>query len=538
MAKLVQNLCFAGLDVPALRAIFQPPQAHDTVSMFSRPLLVVFSALALLCNARSEELPAIRTFLDLEAYASQLAQKPYEAPPVRLDPFFQGLKYDDHRQIRFRQDKALFSNLGDVYHVEFFHPGWMFKKTVGFSEIDNGQPQPVPFSKDLFDYGQLKVPTTVIYPDGYSGFRLLAPDSMLKHRFEFLVFQGASYFRAVTTKLGWGLSARGLAINTVGGDPEEFPDFTHFWLVQPKPGDKTFKFFALLSGPSVSGAYEFEVEPGETTQMTISGSIFLRKVVKLLGIAPFSSMFWFGENTNPKPIDFRPEVHDSDGLLVEQEFGPTLWRPLDNCKELRQSVFKIEKIKGFGLQERDRDFSHFEDLEALYHRRTAVWVQPIEGFGRGNLHLIEIPTGEETWDNVVTLWEPDHLPTATEPLRFAYKLDWLQEHEHKLAKVIATRWGENVATPDIPDDYIFVIDFTKGTVPEGKPADWVPDLDFNLTGDAKLLDKRVMANPETGGWRAFFKLDIPSKTKLLEMTCELSSGKQPLSERWVYQWKR
>ena len=507
--------------------------------MFQRFPPAVFFTLALAAQTfAQDQLPPIRTILDLEAYASQLAQKPYVTPSAPLDPFFAELKYDGHRQIRFKSDKALFSDLGDAFHVEFFHPGWMFKKTVGFAQIADGQPKMIPFNKDLFDYGPNKVPDTAVYPTGYSGFRLLAPDDLLKKRFEFLVFQGASYFRAVTTKLGWGLSARAVAINTVGGDPEEFPDFTNFWFVQPKVGDKTFKFYALLNGASVTGAYEFEIEPGETTKMSIGGSLFLRRPVKLLGIAPFSSMFWFGENTHPKPCDFRPEVHDSDGLLIEQGFGPIIWRPLDNSKELRQSVFSIESLKGFGLQERDRNFTHFEDLEAKYHDRTAVWVEPVEGFGRGKLHLIEIPTGEETWDNVVTMWEPDHQPTATEPLRFAYKLNWQKEHEHKLAKVISTRWGEGVATPDIPNDYVFVLDFTKGPVADGKPADWVPSVEINITGDAKMLDKRVMANPETGGWRAFFKLDIQPAVKLLEMTCELTDGKQPLSERWVYQWKR
>jgi len=508
--------------------------------MHHRHFLAAVVLLAASGTSQAQDVPPpVRTYLDLEAYASQLAQKAYVPPTMTLDPFFEGLQYDGHRQIRFKQDKALYGEHEHGYRIEFFHPGWMFKKPVTFFQIADGQPALVPFSKDLFDYGDLKVPETTVYPTGYSGLRLLAPDSLLDKRFEFLVFQGASYFRAVTTKLGWGLSARGLAINTVGGEPEEFPDFTHFWFQNPKPGDKTFKFYALLNGPSVAGAYEFEVAPGETTTMTISGSIFLRRVVKLLGLAPFSSMFWYGENTHPKPLDFRPEVHDSDGLLIEQKYGPTIWRPLDNGREIRQSVFAIEGIKGFGLQERDRDFKNFEDLEAMYHQRAAVWVEPIEGFGRGKLHLIELATGEETWDNVVTMWEPEVLPTATDPLRFAYKLHWQKEQEHDLAKVISTRWGEGVATSTIPNDFVFVVDFTKGKPGEDKPADWLPDVEVNIeNGEAKILDKRVMFNPETGGWRAFFKLDIPESTKLLELTCDLLSDKKPLSERWTYQWRR
>jgi glucans biosynthesis protein len=457
---------------------------------------------------------------------------------MSLDPFFEGLNYDGHRQIRFNDKKALYGDLEHSYRVEFFHPGWMFKKPVEFFQIESGQPAAIPFSKDLFNYGNLKVPEGAAYPTAYSGLRLLAPDTLLDKRFEFMVFLGASYFRAVTTNLGWGLSARGLAINTVGGEPEEFPDFTHFWFIKPQPGDKTFQFYALLNGPSVTGAYRFEVEPGENTVMQISGSLFLRKVVKLLGLAPFSSMFWYGENTHPKPLDFRPEVHDSDGLLIEQAHAPILWRPLDNSKELRHSVFDIEGLQGFGLQKRDRNYKNFEDLEARYHERVSVWVEPIEGFGRGKLHLIEIPTGEETWDNVVTLWEPDIFPTATEPLRFGYKLNWLKERKHTLAKVTDTRWGEGVATMEVPNDFVFVLDFTKGPVPDNKPAGWVPDVDIHFLGDAKILDKRVMANPESGGWRAFFKLDIPPATKLLEITCDLLDEKKPISERWNYQWRR
>jgi periplasmic glucans biosynthesis protein len=528
----------AGLDAPHSRAILGAKLAplKTGISMRQRFFLTGWLVLAIFGQGHGQDaLPPVRTFLDLEAYASQLAQKAYVAPSEKLDPFFEGLKYEDLHEITFKKEKALYSDLGDTFHVEFFHPGRTFKRTVGFSEIVDGQPKPVPFAVEDFDYGKLKLPEKVEYPAGFSGFRLLAPDSLTGKRFDFLVFQGASYFRAVTTKWGWGLSARGVAINTVGGDPEEFPDFTHFWFMRPKVGDKTFKFYALLDGPSVTGAFEFEALPGEETIITVSSSLFLRKVVKLLGIAPFSSMFWYGENTQPKPMDFRPEVHDSDGLLIEQKFGPTIWRPLDNGKELRQSVFGIESLKGFGLLERDRDFSHFQDLEARYDKRSSVWVEPMEGFGRGELHLIELPTGEETWDNVVSLWEPDHLPTSVEPLRFAYKLHWLGAHDDELAEVMATRYG---ASKDAPNACLFVIDFSKGKMPDGVPPDWTPDMDVTIPAGAKLLDKRVMPNPETGGWRAFFKMDAPPSLKLLEMTCDLSYNKQPFSERWTYQWTR
>jgi glucans biosynthesis protein len=489
-------------------------------------------------SGRDPEPPDIRNLLDLEAYASELAQKPHVIPTPDLDPFFSKLNYDDHRRIQFRKDRSHYANAGPVA-VEFFHPGWMFKKPVHFYEIQSGQPTKVPFDPKEFDYFGLKVPDGVSYPDGYTGFKIAAVDRATGNRPEFLAFNGASYFRAVGAGLGWGLSARGIAINTVGGAPEEFPDFTHIWFFKPKEGDTTFRFLALLNGPSITGAYEFEVQYAATTTTAVTASLFLRKPVALLGVAPFSSMFWFGENTQPKPEDFRREVHDSDGLLFEQEGQPVVWRPLDNGKQMRHSVFGIDQLKGFGLQKRDRDFRNFQDLEARYHERTAVWVEPREGFGRGRLHLIELSTGEETWDNIVTFWEPENLPTATQPMRISYNLHWQDTHTHPLARVIATRWGAAPRALDLPNVCTFVVDFAKGALGATKAGEWVPQCGVNVRGGAaKLVGCKVQSNPETNGWRVSLNVEIPPGTDLVELTCDLLDEARPVSERWDYQWRR
>lgn len=500
-------------------------------------ILSLCSAVCLTATAEDLKLTDVVDFQSLQKVAQQLAAKPYEAPSQQLDPFFDGLKYDGHRQIRFKEDKALYGADANSYRVEFFHPGWMFKKPVGFFNVTEGAAQAVPFDTGLFDYGELKLPENLKKPEGYSGFRVLAPHSMQDRRFEFMVFMGASYYRAVTTELGYGISARGVAVNTIGGKPEEFPDFTHFWFEQPKKGDEYFKVFALLNGPSITGAYQFDAKPGKTTDMIVKATLFLRKPVEMLGIAPFSSMFWFGENSHPKPYDFRPEVHDSDGLQIEVQDGPSIWRPLDVSRDLRLSVFEIDRLKGFGLGERDRDFNNFQDLEAMYHRRPAVWVEPIKGFNKGSVVLVELSTGEETWDNIVAMWKPAELPkTPAEPLEFQYRLAWLEEQvPGLLCKVISTRRGFVMKKAD----HEYVVDFTKGGLDLKKPEDWVPDIDVKLSlGEAKVLDKRVMFNRETGGWRAFFKLDIPEKTNLLEMMCELKDGSKVISERWMYQWRK
>lgn len=478
----------------------------------------------------------VTDFATLEQLAARMALEPYKAPVQPLSGFFGDLKYDGHRQIRFREDKALYGDPKDTYRVELFHPGWMFKKTVGLYDITDGKASRIKFDPDLFDYGQLKLPKDVEFPPGFSGFRVLAPDSFQNRRFEFMVFLGASYFRAVTTELGYGISARGVAVNTIGGT-EEFPDFTHFWFQHPKKGDEFFRVYALLDGPSITGAYQFEAVPGKRTEMFVKGTLYLRSPVKMLGIAPFSSMFWFGENSHPKPYDFRPEVHDSDGLQIEIENGPTIWRPLEVSHDMRLSLFEVSKLKGFGLAERDRDFRNFQDLEAMYHRRPAVWVEPIRGFEEGSVMLVELPTGEETWDNIVAAWQPAKLPQSPkDPFSFEYRLSWLEEHEPgDLAKVLSTRRGFVMDS----DDHLYVVDFSEGRLSPEPPKDWLPGIHVGITGgDAKVLDQRVMRNPETGGWRAFFKLDIPEHTNLLEMNCELLDGSRPISERWMYQWRR
>lgn len=504
--------------------------------------LVIFVILAETTGIAKEDasisVQSVMDFASLQKFAQGLAKKPYEPAVVDLDPFYLGLKYDDHRQIRFREERALYGDGEQTFRMEFFHLGWMFKKPVVFSELTADGANPVPFNAEWFQYGEVVPPAGSKPPEGYAGFRVLAPDSLAQRRFEFLVFMGASYFRAVTTELGYGISARGVAVNTIGGEPEEFPDFTHFWLKPPAKGDDYFTCMALLNGPSVTGAFEFSAMPGKTTTMFVKATLYVRQPVKMLGLAPFSSMFWYGENSHPKPYDFRPEVHDSDGLQIEMVDGPSIWRPLDVGRDMRLSMFSVEKLKGFGLAQRDRDFNHYQDLEANYHRRPSVWVEPIKGFGSGKVVLVELATGEETWDNIVVFWQPDQTPTSPDtPLDVEYRIDWAEERVPGFfAKVLATRRGFVMDSAD----HLYVVDFSNGLIDPAPEPGWMPEIEVKIAGqsDAKIVDARVMKNPETGGWRAFFRVSVPENIQLMELSCELKHEEKVFSERWLYQWRR
>lgn len=481
----------------------------------------------------------VTDFDSLVRLAQSMAQRPHVPREVTLDPFFKNLDYDGHRQIQFRQDHSLFKDGRGSFIVEFFHPGWMFQKEIRCFVTDDGKTTPIAFDSSMFKYGDSQPPESVPLPTGFSGFRIATPLSPTSTRQEFMVFMGASYFRASPKALNYGISGRGIAVNTIGSQPEEFPDFTKFWMESPQPGETEFQVLALLDGPSITGAYQFIVKPGETnTSSVVSATLFLRKPVEMLGIAPFSSMFWFGENSHPRPYDFRPEVHDSDGLEIEMEGAPPLWRPLDITPgRTRLSFFQANHLKGFGMAERDREFRNFEDLEAKYHRRPGTWVTPIAGFDEGSVALIELSTGEETWDNIVTFWQPKNLPsTSDEPLHVEYRIDWLEERPGgDLARVTATRRG--FATETV--DHLYVIDYTPVQLSPAPPEHWVPDVELKVTGgEVTILDQRAMLNPETGGWRAFFRLDVPDETQLLEMSLDVLRDDTPIAERWLYQWRR
>ncbi|MDB5415903.1 MAG: periplasmic glucans biosynthesis protein, partial [Rubritepida sp.] len=331
--------------------------------------------------------------------ARRLASEPHRARSSPLPRQIDRLDYDGYRKIRFDPSQAWWSDPALPFRMQPHHRGFLFKDRVDLFEVQEGQASPIRYRASQFLFEDVAAPE----PDadlGFAGFRLLFPLNRPDHFDELCSFLGASYFRGLGRGNVYGLSARGLSIRTADPQGEEFPSFTAFWLEKPKPGDATATIHALLESPSLTGAYRFVVTPGDSTAMEVTATLFPRQDVPSIGVAPATSMFFFGPQDRDGVSDYRPAVHDSDGLMIRTGAGEQIWRPLSNPRDLQVSGFLDGAPRGFGLMQRSRSFADFQDLNAVYHRRPHLWAEPLQDWGRGEVRLVEIPTQSEIHDNV------------------------------------------------------------------------------------------------------------------------------------------
>lgn len=463
--------------------------------------------------------------------AKALAEKPY-APRPLIPESWRNLSYDQYRKIWFDGRNALWENTDGPQRVDVFPPGLYFPQPVEINVVENGSARPLKFDMGVFD-------STDKFPDveidetlGYSGLRLRAELKEPGIFQEYAVFQGASYFRGIGTGETYGLSARGLALKTADPEGEEFPDFTAFWLETPQPGAPDVVLHALLDGPSCTGAYRFVITHGKTLTMQVEAEIFARETLTHIGIAPLTSMFLFDATMRERFSDFRPAVHDSDGLMIHNGAGETIWRPLANPKNLQISAFTDDDPRGFGLMQRARAFRDFADLEALYHNRPALWVTPGEGWGPGAVTLVEIPADLEIYDNIVSYWRPATPVPAGESHQMSYRLDWADDPAPRTGMPLRVSDTAMGARPE--GGIVVAIDF------EGRED--VPDdlsqLDIVLrSSTGEISQGLVQRNPETGGPRLAFTFH-PQEADLVEFRAQLRLQDAPLSEIWLYRWTR
>jgi glucans biosynthesis protein len=473
-------------------------------------------------------------FEDVARRARSLADAPYKSAAAPLPKELQGLTYESYQDIRFRPERSLWRGTPLPFEVAFFHQGWHFRRPVRINEVTAEGVREIAFDPADFDYGRNKVDPAKLRGLGFAGFRLHFPVNTPKYKDEIIAFLGASYFRAIGKGQRYGLSARGLAVDTALASGEEFPAFVEFWIERPSAKAAEVAILALLDSPRATGAYRFVVRPGTETALEVKARLFLRDKVGKLGLAPLTSMFFTGENQRGSPEDYRPEVHDSDGLSVQLASGEWLWRPLHNPKRLLVTSFATANPAGFGLMQRDRDFSHYNDLDARYELRPSAWVEPKGPWGPGRVELVQIPAPDETNDNIVAFWVPERAPAPREPLDIEYRVRWQKDGETRPPQswVAQTRRGQGYTRS--PDGSVgLAVDF-EGPALKRLAADARVEAQVSVIANGKVIAQETRRNEVTGGWRLTLRLRREDEAKPLELRAYLKNGNDTLSETWSY----
>ena len=468
-------------------------------------------------------------FDDVSELARKLASDAYRSPQP-VPEFLKSISYDDYRDIRFDPKQSLWRDRGN-FQVQFIHPGLYYGQSVRINSIDEDGVRAVNFSRNQFSYGRNKFADKIPSDLGFAGFRLTFPFTAGTEFNHVIVFAGASYYRAVAKGQVFGLSARGLAIDTGLPTGEEFPFFKEFWLERPARDSREMRLYALLDSPSLTGAYSFVVQPGERTVVNVRARLFSRRDVKEIGVAPLTSMFLHGEEKPRLAGDWRPEVHDSDGLLIHSNRGEWIWRPLGNPEKLRVSYFELDGPRGFGLVQRDRRYQSYEDLETRPELRPTAWIMPVGNWGKGYVKLVEIPSQKETNDNIVVYWLPKNFPQVGQPLDIAYQIHFQNQDpvDAAFGRVTAMRIGIG----DKEEWKRIVIDFERGklkSLPDTAPLKAA----IAVGQDGQLVQQTVIRNDVTRGWRLSFQVK-PPKGKSLELRAFLQYDKNILTETWSYQ---
>ncbi|MGJ7543899.1 glucan biosynthesis protein G [Variovorax sp. LT1R16] len=507
----------------------------------SIPLLCAGALASLLCAGQAQAF----SLDDVTAKARALMEKPYAAPVNNLPPVFSGMQFADYQKMQPRADRFEWRDQTTPFRLNFYHQGMHFNAAVRINEIDGDTVQEIRYDPERFDFGNLNFDKGATSTLGYAGFRVLYPINQVGKNDEIMSFLGASYFRVVGKGQVYGLSARGLSIDTAPPGGEEFPDFREFWVQRPTGTDKQIVIYALLDSPRATGAYQFILTPGgKDAVVDVQANVFVRGDIKTLGVAPLTSMFLYGPNQQSElKRNFRPAIHDSNGLAIQTGSGEWLWRPLNNPKNLAISSFTVENPKGFGLLQRGHEFWRYEDLKDRYDLRPSAWIEPQGNWGKGKVTLMEIPTPDETNDNIVAFWTPDEPTRKGQALQFAYRMHWTTDepalHGQDNAWVRQTFHtdGEQLQANLIralDGSSAFLVDF-EGPVLAKLPPDTPVSALVSVGDNAELLENTVQRNPAIKGVRLVLRVKVKNPALPVEMRAALMQGDKPLSETWSYQ---
>lgn len=474
------------------------------------------------------------SFNALKDRAAEMASKTWQDGRSPHGEILQKIDYDAFHAIRFDKEHALWDDGRGGAPVQLFHLGRFFQEPVQIHVVEEGSAREILYRRSYFDM-PVDHPAQALPDDiGFSGFRLQEPSQET----DWIAFLGASYFRSSGELNQYGLSARGLAVDTALQKLEEFPRFSKIWLERMDREDNRVLVYALLDSPSITGAYRFDCKKSSGPMMEIECSLYPRKAIERLGVAPLTSMYWYSETNRKQAIDWRPEIHDSDGLAIWMGNGERLWRPLNNPPETVTNAFLDEDPRGFGLLQRDREFAHYQDDGVFYERRPSVWIQPTSDWGKGQVQLVEIPTDDEIHDNIVMYWVPDGAVEPGRPLDFSYQLYWTADEPYPadLGRVIAMYTGiGGIPGQDRPKDSVrFVVDFRGGEIGKLARGDTEPVIRLSR-GEVGLADSYPVVG-QSGLYRVFFDTVIEGIDPIdMRMYVRGDDG-EALTETWLHQY--
>lgn len=499
------------------------------------------------------------------AKAQALAQRPFAPVSAARPPDGKRLDYDLYRAIWFNTDRAIWKDDPSGFELHLFPTGWLYEHPVVLNVVEKGAVRRIRGTRDDFHVGPQSAAIAQVMPWALSGFRINGPLNSPGVSDEIAVFQGASYFRGLSKGQQYGLSARGLALGVASPRGEEFPTFKEFWVEKSADGGASLIVHALLDSPSVAGAYRFVIRPGAPTSMDVTATLFPRVALRDVGIAPLTSMNLLGTLNPQRVADFRPRIHDSDGLAIVNGNGERLWRPLNNPRRLQTSWFVDNNPRGFGLAQRERDYRAYLDLQARYERRPSAWITPIGAWGRGSVVLVEIPSEEEIHDNIVAYWRPETPLAAGRAHTFQYRLDWPNRittaAERDAPFVLRSRVGPAFGAQGRAGKKQFVIDYAGFEIADGMP---LPKANVTVSaGEVKYVVVQAIsgtahqtqrsldpseptrkrggfeparaaeATPPDGTFRVAFQFD-PGGATTAEFRLQIDGPKG--AETWLYRW--
>lgn len=463
--------------------------------------------------------------------AENLARQPFEAPRLSLPSELADLDRRQYEAIRYRPEASVWRNENSNFNLRFFHTGFQYKTPVAIYLIEGDRARRFPYSVSQFAFGEpLNAPPSDSQA-GFSGIDVLGPIDDPGEKASFLTFQGASFFRAIASDQVFGAVARAISVNTAQPQGEEFPVFRSLWIRKPAPRERSITIYALLDGPSLAGAYKFDVEPGRSTIIDVTCSLFPRRDLGHVGIAPVNSMYFFGTADASRPDDYRPNVHSSEGLRIWNASDEWIWRPLINPEQLQYSVFLDRTPKGFGLMQRKRAFQDFEDITAQFDDRPSLWITPRHDWGDGAVDLIEVPSSSEIYNNIIAFWRPRRPLQAGARHDFRYRLTWGWGPPFRSPQFIVSQTRTGQGGSD--DRRVFAVDFISERSCDNCN---LPSIMADVrAGEGEIADVSVRYNPAIGGQRVNFEFR-PGAQSQTDLRCQLKRDDQVISETWVYRW--